>query len=89
MKTLAFIYSGMISIIGVIMLLITKMTNLIMPKIGLSAFQSAASGSYSPDAYYIDFSTVNTFSVLMIILGIAGCILLSGIVKTKKKEDNS
>lgn len=70
MNKIGFAFSGIFVIIGVLTLLITKIINLVMPKIGQAAFQAAMAGSYSPSDYYINFLGVNFIAICMIIIGI-------------------
>ncbi|MDI3477949.1 MAG: hypothetical protein PWQ59_1474 [Thermoanaerobacterium sp.] len=70
MNKIGFTFSGILVIIGVITLLITKIINLVMPKIGRVAFQAAMAGSYNPSEYYINFFGVNAIAICLIIIGI-------------------
>lgn len=70
MNKIGFVFSGIFTVIGIVTLLITGITNKIMPKIGRVAFQAAMKGSYSPDEYTINFGAINFFAFLFIIGGI-------------------
>jgi hypothetical protein len=70
MNKIGFTFSGAFVVIGVITLLNTTIINLVMPKIGLAAFQYAMAGSYSPNDYYINFLFVNIAAIGLIAVGI-------------------
>ncbi|MTI70532.1 MAG: hypothetical protein FH751_09810 [Firmicutes bacterium] len=70
MNKIGFTFSGVFVITGVITLIITKIINLVMPKIGLVAFQARMAGSYSPKEYHINFLGVNFIAICLIVLGI-------------------
>ena len=70
MNKIAFAFSGIFVITGVVTLLITTIINLVMPKIGRVAFQAAMAGSYSPNEYHINFLGVNFVAICLIIIGI-------------------
>jgi len=39
--------------------------------LGFAAYQAAAAGSYSPSDYAMNFIVINTFAILLIIIGVA------------------
>jgi hypothetical protein len=81
MNKAGFVFSWILSIIGIITLIKTTIINLAMPKLGQLAFQIAMKGSYSPNEYYINFKGVNIIAVLLIIAG-----LLLGYVFYKREN---
>ena len=76
MKKIAFVFSAIVSIIGILVLFTTSILNHIMIMIGRAAFQAAAAGSYSPDDYVINFAAINTMAAILIIIGLCLCIYL-------------
>jgi len=70
MNKIGFAFSWIIVITGVITLLKTRIINLVMPKIGLTAFQVSMTGSYSINDYHIDFLGINIAAVCLIIIGV-------------------
>lgn len=58
------------ALIGVGTLFFTSIVNAIMPKIGLAVHAAAASSSYTPVDYQIDFLFVNLIAVGLIIFGV-------------------
>ncbi len=38
--------------------------------LGYVAFQAAATGSYSPDDYVMNFIAINLFAILLIVIGL-------------------
>lgn len=71
MKKIAFLFSCLTIVLGIITIIITSILNKVMPKLGYIAFQAAAAGSYSEDFYKINFTFVNFLAVAMIIGGTA------------------
>ncbi|MCF8008466.1 MAG: hypothetical protein K9K32_01760 [Halanaerobiales bacterium] len=70
MNKIGFLFSGIISLIGLITIILTKVVQLVMPYIGRAAFQAAAAGIYIPENYNINFSFIQNSSIFLIILGI-------------------
>lgn len=70
MNKIGFLLSGIISLIGLVTMILTKVVQLVMPYIGRAAFQAAAAGSYNPAHYNINFSFIQNSSIFLIILGI-------------------
>lgn len=70
MKKIAFIFSCLSIFTGLFVIITTYILNEIMPKLGLAAFQAAATGSYSPNNYKMNFAGTNYIAVIMIIIGI-------------------
>jgi hypothetical protein len=70
MAKMGFIASTMLTLIGIVTMLLTRIINAVIPKIGLAAFQAAAAGSYRPENYLIDFSTINYIAAILIIIGV-------------------
>ena len=70
MNKIGFAFSWIIVITGVITLLKTRIINLVMPKIGLTAFQVSMTGSYIINDYHIDFLGINIAAVCLIIIGV-------------------
>ena len=70
MKIACFILSGISTLIGCITLLTTSILNQFMQKLGRVAFQNAASGSYSPSDYEMNFYFANAFAVVLIVVGL-------------------
>ena len=75
MKKIAFVFSAIVSIIGILVLFTTSILNHIMPMIGRTAFQTAT-GSYSPDDYVMNFTSINTMATILVIIGLCLCIYL-------------
>lgn len=69
MNKIGFAFSGLFVITGIVTLLMTTITNLVMPKIGRAAFQCAMAGSYTPNDYHIDFIVINIVAVCLIVIG--------------------
>lgn len=70
MRKIGFTLSGVLVVIGVNTLLKTTIINLVMPKIGLAAFQCAMAGSYSPNNYHINFIFVDIVAIGLIVVGL-------------------
>lgn len=70
MKKIAFTFGCLFILFGILTVIITSILNKVIPKLGYVAYQAAAAGSYSEDLYKMDFSFLNTLSVIMIISGI-------------------
>lgn len=87
MNKIAFFLSGLIGIIGLLIILVTEIIQSVMPFLGRVAFQTAASGSYTPADYYIDFSILQYFSFFLIILSIIVSILCYRADKSKNDTD--
>lgn len=83
MNKIGFVFSGISIFTGVVTILITRIINLVMPKIGRAAYQSAAAGSYSPNDYFINFRGVVAFSIFLILIGLVFAIKFY--VNEKKK----
>ncbi|MGM0421443.1 MAG: hypothetical protein ACQEQG_10725 [Bacillota bacterium] len=69
----AFIISGIVGIIGLVTLILTRIIQLVMPILGRIAFQAAMAGSYSPSDYQIDFRMLQSGSFILIILAAVLC----------------
>lgn len=85
MNKIGFAFSCILFITGVVTLQTTAIVNLVMPKIGLAAFQSAMAGSYSPNDYHISFLGANFTAFCLIIIGIVFAYRLY----TSEKNNNS
>lgn len=70
MNKCGFVLSGITTLIGVVTLIFTKIINSVMPMVGRVAFQSTMSGYYRPGDYYIDFSSLNIASIILITIGL-------------------
>lgn len=67
---LAFAFSGLFTLMGIWLYMLLEIINRILPKLGLAAFQVARNGSYSPEEYLVDFSSVAWIPPAMIISGL-------------------
>lgn len=63
-------FTNALVLIGICTLLLTKIINLVLPKIGYVAYQAAATGEYTASNYLIDFRITNLVSILLIIVGL-------------------
>lgn len=70
MKKIAFVFSCLSALTGLVVIIITSILNKVMPKLGRVAFQAAAAGSYSEANYKMNFILINVIAVVMIIIGI-------------------
>ncbi len=70
MNKIGFFLSGIFSILGIWLYVMTRFINLILPKIGYAAFQVAKKGSYSSANYVINFSMINKIAAGITIIGI-------------------
>lgn len=76
MNKILFFFCNLISVIGICILFITNILNEVFPIMGRFAFQAAMAGSYSPSDYKVNFTVINLFAILMILVGvITGYIL--------------
>ena len=71
MNKIGFVFSNILVIIGMVSLFVIRIINSVLPKIGRAAYQSAASGSYSPNDYIVDFSGINFASIILVVFGLA------------------
>lgn len=56
MRKITLVFSFLFILSGILIRVISNFLEELMPKIGFAAFQSAATGSYTPDNYQIDLS---------------------------------
>lgn len=70
MNQLMLRFSNTVVVIGICTLILTKVINLILPKLGYMAFQAAAVGSYSSTNYLVDFKSVDITAIILIIVGL-------------------
>ena len=76
MKKIAFVFSCLFILLGLITIITTSILNELIPKLGYMAFQAAAAGSYSPDSYEMQFSCANFLAFIMIASGAVGYVTI-------------
>lgn len=76
MKNLAFVFTGILALIGINTLIITIIINRVLPKIGYAAYQISPQGTYSESFYKINFTGVYIFAAFLSLIGISTCIYL-------------
>lgn len=69
MKALPKIFSFIIIIVGISIVTLTKTIEEVIPKLGYTAFQSAAAGSYSPINYEMDLGLNYWVGGICILIG--------------------
>ncbi|MBU8908136.1 hypothetical protein [Desertibacillus haloalkaliphilus] len=70
MNKILFFFCNLIAVIGIFILLITNILNEVFPIMGRVAFQAAMAGSYSPSDYTVNFTVINLFAFLLILIGV-------------------
>lgn len=68
MNKILFFFCGLASLLGIGVLFTTTILNKVLPILGRAAFQSAAAGSYTPGDYIMNFTAINIFAVVLIIV---------------------
>ncbi|KAB2334438.1 hypothetical protein F7731_14580 [Cytobacillus depressus] len=63
-----FFFCNVIAIIGICILFITSILNKVFPMLGKTAFQARMAGSFGPDEYIMDFTLINMFAILLILV---------------------
>lgn len=76
MRKITLVFSFLFILFGILIRVISNFLEELMPKIGFTAFQSAAAGSYTPDNYQIDLSANYGWSTFCISVGIVGMLSL-------------
>ena len=71
MNKIGFAFSNVLVIIGIVILMVIRIINSVLPKIGRAAYQIAAAGSYSPIDYRVDFTGISIVSIIIMVLGLA------------------
>lgn len=74
MNKIAFALSGVLTLISIVVLFLTNIITLVLPKLGYVAFQAVAAGSYSESAYKVDFTGINTGAIILVILSLLSCV---------------
>lgn len=90
MNKILFFYFNIIAIIGICVLFITNILNAVFPMMGRTALQLAMNGSYNSGDYIADFTVVNRFAILLIVVGVILSIILyiKGMILSASKEDS-
>ena len=70
MNKIGFFLSGILIIFGLLVYVMTRIINLVLPKIGYAAFQVAKGGQYTPGNYIIDFSMIRTMTAGIVAIGV-------------------
>lgn len=70
MNKILFFFSNLIAVIGICILFITNILNEVFPMLGRVAYQAAMAGSYSPNNYIVNFTVINLFAILLILVGV-------------------
>ena len=78
MNRVKFIMSGVLACIGVCTLITTNIIRKVLPVMGRIAYQAAAAGSYNPTNYQVRFAGANLVALVLVALGIIGCIVFWG-----------
>ncbi len=65
-----FFFCNLAIFLGILILFTTSILNKVFPMLGYVAFQAAATGSYSPDDYVMNFIAINLFAILLIVIGL-------------------
>lgn len=76
MKKIAFVFSCLFILLGLITIITTSILNELIPKLGYMAFQAAAAGSYSLNSYKMQFSCANILAFIMIASGAVGYVII-------------
>lgn len=79
MNKVAFVMSGVLTFLGIILLAWTRAVTELFPKIGYLVFKASGPGSYSPGQYAVDVSGVKVIAVICIIAGLILCAVFYGI----------
>ncbi|GGM43665.1 hypothetical protein GCM10011351_32060 [Paraliobacillus quinghaiensis] len=70
MDKILFFFCNLIAVIGICILFITTILIEVVPMMGRVAFQAAMAGSYSPSDYTINFTVINLFAIILILVGV-------------------
>ncbi|PWU67399.1 MULTISPECIES: hypothetical protein [Gracilibacillus] len=70
MNKILFFFCNLIAVIGICILFITNILDEVFPMMGRIAFQAAMAGSYSRSDYIVNFTVINLFAILLILVGI-------------------
>ena len=70
MNKIIFFFCNLIAVIGICILFITTILNEVFPMMGRVAFQAVMAGSYSPSDYTVNFTVINLFAILLILVGV-------------------
>ena len=70
MNKILFFFCNLIAIVGICVLFITTILNEVFPIMGRVAFQAAMAGSDSPSEYAVNFTVINLFAILLILIGV-------------------
>ena len=76
MQPLAFILSGLLAIVGVLLLALGALWAALLPLIARMAFMLARGGSFSAEDYVPDLGSYDTISWGCIIIGLGLCLAL-------------
>ncbi|MFC4403344.1 hypothetical protein [Gracilibacillus xinjiangensis] len=70
MNKILFFFCNLITVMGICILFITNILNKVFPMMGRVAFQAATAGGYSPSDYTVNFTVINIFAILLILVGV-------------------
>ncbi len=70
MNKIGLFLSGILTIFGLLVYLMTRIINLVLPKIGYAAFQVAKGGQYNSGNYIIDFSLLRALTAGIVTIGV-------------------
>lgn len=70
MNKILFFFCNLIAVIGFCILFSTSILNKVLPMLGKAAYQATAAGGYSSSDYIMNFTVINLFAILLILIGV-------------------
>ena len=70
MNKIAFVFSNLLTLFGLISLVLRNLIQQLLPKIGFMIFKVSAPSSYTPTSYQVDLQVMNIIGILSLVFGI-------------------